>query len=137
MHDCGTPAIDGCSLRDGSDAERIVLRTYVLLPLLPQQEDGTWVAPLKKFKACELRLVESVPQIPGQPVFRVELFDSRNQCSVESWACEEVEDAVAAYEAMIPLAEAFAAHPLNPTDQIVLHAFGPSIVRRASPTIRG
>jgi hypothetical protein len=112
MYDCGTRAIDGCSLRDGSHAESIVLRTYVLLPLLSQQKDGTWVAPLKKFKACELRLVESVPQIPGHPIFRVELFDSRTQCPVESRACEEVEDAVAAYEAMIPLAEAYAARPL-------------------------
>jgi hypothetical protein len=87
----------------------VVLYAYLQLPLFRRQDDGCWVAPLRTFKACELRLVECVPATVGEPVLRVELFDVRRQAVIESRPCEELEDAVAALKAMIPAAEAFAA----------------------------
>jgi hypothetical protein len=86
-----------------------VLRAYVQLPLLQRPNDGTSVAPLKSYRFCELRLVECVPVVFGQPPLRVELFDRRSQSVVESRACAEIEDAVAAFTAMIPVAEDYAA----------------------------
>jgi hypothetical protein len=48
-----------------------------------------------------LRLVESVPASPGQPVLRVELFDRTMQTAIEARDCEEIEDAVVAFQDMV------------------------------------
>ena len=84
--------------------ESIVLEAYLQLPLLPRQGDGSWVAPLKRVGQCELRLTERIAATPGDPVLRVELLDLQTQAVIESRSCEEVEDAVAAFQAMIPVA---------------------------------
>ncbi|HEX2727242.1 MAG TPA: hypothetical protein VHN20_15590 [Beijerinckiaceae bacterium] len=89
----------------------IVLRAYVQLPLFSRQDNECWVVPLKKFATCELLLVESVPPTAGEFVLRVELFDWRSQSVVDSRPCEELEDAVAAFKAMLPVAEAYAEIP--------------------------
>jgi hypothetical protein len=86
----------------------IVLHAYLQLPLFRRQQNGCWIAPLKRFDACELRLVEGLPGTIGEPVLRVELFDPRRQAVIESRPCEELEEAVAALKAMIPSAEAYA-----------------------------
>jgi hypothetical protein len=107
MVPCGT-RVDGCEAVDADFAESIVLQAYVQLPLLPRQADDSWVAPLKSFSHCELRLVEMVPACFDQPVLRIELFDRRTWSAVKVQGCEEVEDAVAAFQAMIPLAQSYA-----------------------------
>jgi hypothetical protein len=99
---------DACEALDGDLAESIVLQAYVQLPLLPRQEDGSWVALLKKFAHCDLRLVERVPASSEQGVLRVELFDRRTRSAVKIQHCEAVEDAVAAFLAMVPLAKSYA-----------------------------
>ena len=101
----GTPRC----LLDPDYAYSAVLHAYVRLPLLHRQNDGTSVAPLKSYRFCELRLVECVPVVLGQPALRIELFDRRSQSVVESRGCAEVEDAVAAFRAMILVAEDYAA----------------------------
>jgi hypothetical protein len=88
-----------------------VLQAYVQLPLFSRQPNGSWLAPLKQFACCELRLVECIAERFGEPVLRVELFDRRSQTVVDSRSCEELEDAVAAFKAMLPLAEAYAVIP--------------------------
>jgi hypothetical protein len=50
----------------------------------------------------ELRLIERVPQRLLKPVLRVELLDLQTRTVIESRGCEEVEDAVAAFQAMFP-----------------------------------
>ena len=89
-------------------AESIVVEAYLQLPLLPRQVDGSWVAPLKRCGRCELRLIERVARTPAEPVLRVELLDLQTQTAIESRSCEEVEDAVAACRAMIPVARGYA-----------------------------
>ena len=89
----------------------IVLHAYVQLPLFSRHDNECWVVPLKKFAACELRLVESVSATAGELVLRVELFDWRTQSVVDSRPCEELEDAVAVFKAMLPVAEAYAEIP--------------------------
>jgi len=69
--------------------------------------DGSWVAPLKRCGRCELRLIERVTRTPAEPVLRVELLDLQTQTAIESRGCEEVEDAVTAFQAMIPAALAY------------------------------
>jgi hypothetical protein len=49
-----------------------------------------------------------VPASFDQPVLRIELFDRRTRSAVKVQGCEEVEDAVAAFQAMIPLAQSYA-----------------------------
>jgi hypothetical protein len=88
-----------------------VLHAYVQLPLFSRHENGSWVAPLRRFKGCELRLAECVAEKRADPVLRVELFDRRTRTVVESRSCEELEEAVAAFKAMLPAAEAYAAIP--------------------------
>jgi len=83
-------------------AESIVMRAYVQLPLVPRQADGCWVALLTRSGDREIRLVESVPASPEQPVLRVELFDYLTQRALKSRGCDEVEDAVLAFRAMLP-----------------------------------
>jgi hypothetical protein len=99
---------DACEALDAELAESIVLQAYVQLPLLPPQADGSRVAPLKSFAHCDLRLVEEVAGASDQPVLRVELFDRRAWSAVKVQVCEEVEDAVSAFLAMIPLAQSYA-----------------------------
>jgi hypothetical protein len=94
--------LPGRPISEDSDlAESIVMQAYVQLPLLPRQTDGCWVAPLKRIGDRELRLVERIPACAGQPVLRVELVDRRAQTVVESQDCEEIEDAVVAFQEMV------------------------------------
>jgi hypothetical protein len=109
MSNRGRPPVASLPLVDPDYG--IVLHAYLQLPLFSRQENGSWVAPLKTFKACELRLVECVPARSGEPVLRVELFDALRQRVVESRECEELEEAVAAFKAMIPTAEAYGSTP--------------------------
>jgi len=96
--------VQPCVPLDEDRTESIVLEAYIQLPLLSRQEDGSWVAPLKRVGQCELRLIERVATTPGEPVLRVELLDLQTQTAIESRGCEEVEDAVAAFQTMIPVA---------------------------------
>jgi len=98
---------DACEALDANLAESIFLEAYVQLPLLPPQADGSRVAPLKSFAHCDLRLVEQIGGASDQPVLRVELFDRRARSAVKVQGCEEVEDAVSAFLAMIPLAKSY------------------------------
>jgi hypothetical protein len=100
---------------DVDRAESIVLQAYVQLPLLPRQADGSWIAALKTFPDCELQLVEKVSEPPDHSVLRVELLDRSTQSVVKVESCDEVEDAVAAFVAMLPLARSYADFA-SPTD---------------------
>ena len=104
MSDHRNDFIPPCAPCDDVRAESIVVEAYLQLPLLPRQVDGSWVAPLKKYDHCELRLVECIAAAPSQPVLRIEPLDLRTQTALESRSCEEVEDAVAAFQAMVPVA---------------------------------
>ena len=104
MPDRGHCPAQLCAPFDDDRAEAIVVEAYLQLPLLPRQVDGSWVAPLKKYDHCELRLVACIAAAPSQPVLRIELLDLRTQTALESRSCEEVEDAVAAFQAMVPVA---------------------------------
>ena len=76
MSDRGKPPFALPSLLDPDYG--IVLHAYVQLPLFTREGNGSWVAPLKRFKMCELRLVECVAATAGEPVLRVELVDRRS-----------------------------------------------------------
>ena len=108
MSDHRHSVMQPCAPCDGDHTETVVLQAYLQLPLLPRQVDGSWVASLKQCGRCELRLIERVAGTPGEPVLRVELLDLRTRNAIESRGCEEVEDAVAAFRAMIPVALAYA-----------------------------
>lgn len=109
MSDCGKPS---AVLPPVIDPDyNTVLHAYVQLPLFNRQESGSWVASLRMFNGCELRLAECVSEKFGEPVLRVELVDWRSQTVVESRPCEELEDAVATFKAMLPVAETYAAIP--------------------------
>ena len=62
---------DACETIDADLAESIVLEANVQLPLLPRQADGSWVAPLKRFPHCDLRLVELVPPPSDKPALHI------------------------------------------------------------------
>ena len=112
MSDRRNHFVQPCAPRNDDHAESIVLQAYLQLPLLPRQVDGSWVAPLKRCGRCELRLVERVAATPAEPVLRVELFDVQTQTAIESRGCEEVEDAVAAFEL---LSEGECSNPVPPS----------------------
>jgi hypothetical protein len=111
MSDRGNPFVGPAPVPDPDYG--IVMQAYLQLPLFTRQGNGSWAARLKTFQACELRLVESVPAAFGGPVLRVELFDPRSQSVIESRPCEELEDAVAVFKAMVPIAEAYAGIPCS------------------------
>jgi hypothetical protein len=108
---CRNAPVEPPQLVEPDYAETVVWHAYMYLPLIPRHGDGTWVAPLKRTRGWELRLVEHVPSVAGGPVLRVEIFDRARNAVVESRDCEEIEDAVAAFKAFIPLLEAYAKTP--------------------------
>ena len=99
--------VQPCAPRDDDRAESIVLQAYLELPLLPRQVDSSWVAPLMRYGRFELRLIERVGATPAEPVLRVELLDLQTETAIESRGCEEVEDAVVAFQAMLPVARTY------------------------------
>jgi hypothetical protein len=103
--DKGEP-VDPCAVRDLNNAEVIVLVAYMQLPFLQHREEDRWMATLRRFTNCELRLVERVLSSPG-PVLHVELFDFCKQSVVNSRVCDGVEEAAEAFFEMIPAAEAY------------------------------
>src|SRR3954469_9869735 len=107
MPDHSNHLVQPCAPRDDDRTESIVLEAYLQLPLLPRQVDGSWVAPLKRCGRFELRLIERVGATPAEPVLRVELLDLQAQAAIESRNCEEVEDAVTAFQAMLPVARTY------------------------------
>src|SRR5829696_1627713 len=107
MSDRRKPFVQPCAPREDDLAESIVVEAYLQLPLLARQVDGSWLAPLTRYGRFELRLIERVGATPAEPVLRVELLDLQTQTAIESRGCEEVEDAVAAFQAMIPVAATY------------------------------
>jgi hypothetical protein len=102
MPEWGCYVSDRSAAAEADLAESIVMRAYLQLPLVRRQADGCWVAPLTRSGDREVRLVESVPASREQPVLRVELFDCLTETVLKSQACDEVEDAVLAFRAMLP-----------------------------------
>ena len=100
MSDRRKPFVQPCAPREDDLAESIVVEAYLQLPLLARQVDGSWLAPLTRYGRFELRLIERVGATPAEPVLRV----VQTETAIESRGCEEVEDAVAAFQAMIPVA---------------------------------
>jgi hypothetical protein len=86
--------------------ERQIIRSYLALFLVPTGQDGSKVAPLARFGAYEVRLVEFTKD--GGPLLWLELYAHDIHCSLNSFGCDTVDDAVAAADELI--AEAHELH---------------------------
>ena len=98
---------DACEALDADLAESIVLRGVCPTALAPAP--GGWLQgrASQELRALRSALGRKVAEGSDQPVLRVELFDRRARSAVKVQGCEEVEDAVSAFLAMIPLAKSY------------------------------
>ena len=100
MLECGSFHAEGNPIHDADLAESLVMQAYIQLPLLSRQLDGRWVAPLKRAASASYGSSSGPRWLLGS-VLQFEVFDRRTQSILESRDCEEVEDAVTAFRAML------------------------------------
>jgi len=86
--------------------ERQIVRSYVWLLRAPILANGQKVASLSRHGLYEVRLLEpsDLGQTDALP-FWVELFDSQRNLSIDSYAGDDIEEAVSAVQHLISHAE--------------------------------
>lgn len=86
--------------------ERLIVRSYVWVLRAPKTADGHKVASLWRHGLYEVRLLEpsEMAQYNDLP-FWVELFDSKQSVSVDSYAGDDIEETAAAVQHLISHAE--------------------------------
>jgi hypothetical protein len=86
--------------------ERQIIRAYLALFLVPTGEDGSKVTPLARFGAHEVRLVEFTERCSADgPLLWLELYAHDIHCSLDSFGCDEFDEAVMAAEKLIAQAQ--------------------------------
>jgi hypothetical protein len=83
--------------------ERQIIRAYLALFLVPTGEDGSKVAPLARFGAYEVRLVEFTGD--GGPLLWLELYAHDIHCSLDSFGCDTFDEAVMGAEELVAQAQ--------------------------------
>jgi hypothetical protein len=86
--------------------ERQIIRAYLALFLVPTGEDGSKVAPLVRFGAYEVRLVEfTETRSADSPLLWLELYAHDLHCSLDSVGCDAFDEAVTAAEELVAQAQ--------------------------------
>ena len=85
--------------------ETRLARAHVMLLVIPKDEHDSKSAPLVRYGAYEVRLVE-LPSVSNAFVFWIELFDHNRQVSIDSKGANDFEEALATAEQLVSRAEA-------------------------------
>lgn len=105
------PLLD-CVMRNSQgdkNLERLIVQSYVWVLRAPRTADGQKVAALSRHGLYEVRLLEpsEMAQYNDLP-FWVELFDSKQNFSIDSYAGDDIEETAAAVQHLIARAEILA-----------------------------
>ena len=88
-------------------SERQFIRAYLSLFLRPAKADGCKTASLARFGEHEVRLIEfAVESCPDVPLLWVELYRHDRRTPLDSFRCDDLEDAVSAADTFIARAKA-------------------------------
>jgi hypothetical protein len=91
-----------CKMSDSKFSELRITRAYIKLLCLPEGEPGVRMISLTRVGNYETRMVEaSQTSSADAPLFWMELFDHDTQSSIDSCACYNIKEAVAAFEDFI------------------------------------
>jgi hypothetical protein len=101
MMDCVMP-----NSQSDKHLERLIVQSYVWVLRAPRTADGQRVASLSRHGLYEVRLLEpsEMAQYNDLP-FWVELFDSKQSISVDSYAGDDIEETAAAVQHLISRAK--------------------------------
>ncbi len=87
-----------CGISDKALSELRIARAYIKLLCLPEGSSRASVS-LASIGSYEIRIFEGSQTNPdGVPLFYLELFDHGANASIDSCGCQEIEDAVVAYQ---------------------------------------
>jgi len=87
--------------------ERYFISAYLSLFLVPAKQDGSKMAPLARFGSYEVRLVEFAEDACAEtPVLLVELYRYDSCTALDSFRCDDFDEAVVAAENFILRAKA-------------------------------
>ena len=81
-----------------------VTQAYVRLFSTPASEKGVRSVPLAKFGNYEVRLAELPSSAAGLPIW-MELYDLHVRCSIDSYGCSDLENAIPAAEDLLSQAQ--------------------------------
>jgi len=97
------------NLLKDKDLERLIVRSYVWVLRAPRTAEGQKIASLSRHGSYEVRLLEpsDLAQDDGMP-FWVELFDTKRNLSIDSYAGDDIEQAADAVQHLISHAEILA-----------------------------
>jgi hypothetical protein len=88
-------------ISDRKLTELRVAQAYIKLLCIPEGSSETWVS-VARIGNCEIRIFEgSRATTDGEPSFWLELFDQRAKTSIDSFNCNEIEDAAVVFEDFI------------------------------------
>jgi hypothetical protein len=83
-------------------SELRITRAYIKLLCIPEGEQGARMVSLGHVGNFEVRIFETAQTSSADgPLFLIELFDHDAHSSVDSCACRDIEEAVAAFEDFI------------------------------------
>jgi hypothetical protein len=89
-----------CKISDSEFSKLRIARAYIKLLCIP--EGDAKIITLARIGSFEVRMFEASQNgSTDRPLFCMELFDRDAQSSVETRACYEIEDGVAAYQNFI------------------------------------
>jgi hypothetical protein len=88
-----------CKIAGSNFSKLRIAQAYMKLVSIPENESGIRMVSLDSVGNYEIRMIEAgEAALTDAPLFRLELFDSGRQSSVDSRCCHDVEDAMAALE---------------------------------------
>lgn len=86
--------------------ERLIVQSYVWVLRAPRTADGAKVAALARHGLYEVRLLEPSEMAQDNALpFWVELFDKKQNLSIDSYAGDDIEEAAVAVRHLISRAE--------------------------------
>jgi hypothetical protein len=96
-----TPVFREQDIRQVKITELRIAQAYLNLLCIPEGSSNASVS-LAWIGSCEIRIFEG-PQANtnGMPLFWLELFDHRAKTSVDTFSCNEIEDAAVVFEDFI------------------------------------
>lgn len=84
-----------------------VTQAFIALSSIPGSSPVSRTLSIVITGNCEIRMFNALPTWPGDaPPLWIELFDHGDRVSVDSCSCREIDEAVAAFDALLSDAEA-------------------------------
>jgi hypothetical protein len=93
-------------MRDENSLESKIVQAYVLLSLTRVDSKGQQTVSVENHGTYDVRLVEHPGKSCANIMFWVELFDHQTATTLDSYAVDQIEEAVATASGFISVAEA-------------------------------